>query len=170
MSTTVLVVEDDNAYRDVLGRTLKRAGFKVVLVAGVAEAAGAVAAQPPDLALVDLRLQDGDGIDVVRNITAEAPACRCVMLSGHGTIAAAVEAMRAGAVDFLTKPVSGHEIVDALRDALEPLPSETLDQVERTHILSVLQACGGNISEAARRLGLHRRTLQRKLQKLPPAR
>lgn len=170
MSATVLVVEDDRAYRDVIGRTLKRAGFRVVLVEGMTEAAGAAAAQPPDLALVDLRLEDGDGIEVVRLLADKAPACRCVMLSGHGTIAAAVEAMRAGAVDFLTKPVAGKEIVGALRDAQEPLPSETLDQVERSHILSVLQACGGNISEAARRLGLHRRTLQRKLQKLPPAR
>ncbi|MEQ1572224.1 MAG: response regulator, partial [Myxococcota bacterium] len=133
-------------------------------------ATGAVAAAAPDLALVDLGLGDGDGIDVVRMLAERAPGCRCVMLSGQGTIAAAVEAMRLGAVDFLTKPLSGREIVAALRDALEPLPAETLDQVERTHILSVLHASGGNISEAARRLGLHRRTLQRKLQKLPPAR
>ena len=92
------------------------------------------------------------------------------MLSGHGTIAASVEAMRAGAVEFRTKPLSGAEIVAALQDALEPLPAESLDQVERAHLLGILNACGGNISEAARRLGLHRRTLQRKLQKLPPAR
>jgi two-component system response regulator RegA len=168
--TTVLVVEDDRAYREVLGRTLRHAGFRVVLVAGLREATGAIAAALPDLALIDLRLADGDGIEVVRALSDAAPACRCVMLSGQGTIADAVEAMRAGAVDFRTKPLSGTEVVEALRDALEPLPAETLDQVERTHILGVLQACGGNISEAARRLGLHRRTLQRKLQKLPPAR
>jgi two-component system response regulator RegA len=119
---------------------------------------------------VDLKLADGDGISVVHLLAARAPACRCVMLSGQGTIAAAVEAMRAGAVDFRTKPLSGAEVVSALREALEPLPSEALDLVERAHILSVLQAVGGNISEAARRLGLHRRTLQRKLQKLPPPR
>jgi two-component system response regulator RegA len=93
-----------------------------------------------------------------------------VMLSGHATVPAAVEAMRAGAVDFLTKPVAGREIVAALTDALEPLPTESLEQIERAHILGVLEACGGNITEAARRLGLYRRTLQRKLQKLAPAR
>ena len=168
--TRGLVVEDDRGFRVVVARTLRGAGFKVVAVAGVAEAAGAVGAALPDVALVDLRLADGDGIEVVRLLADRAPACRCVMLSGHGTIESAVEAMRAGAVDFRTKPVSGPEIVAALRDALQPLPSEALDQVERTHILAVLQACGGNLSEAARRLGLHRRTLQRKLQKLPPAR
>ncbi len=170
MTSTVLVVEDDAAYREALGQTLRRAGFRPVLVAGQTEAAGAVAAQLPDLAVVDLRLGDGDGIGVVRMLADRAPACRCVMLSGHGTIAAAVEAMRAGAVDFRTKPLSGKELVEALREALEPFPSESLEQVERDHILGVLQACGGNISEAARRMGLHRRTLQRKLQKLPPAR
>ncbi|MFZ5475280.1 MAG: response regulator transcription factor [Myxococcota bacterium] len=168
--TTVLVVEDDAGFREALGRTLRGAGFRVVLTAGLAEAVGACAAQLPDLALVDLRLDDGDGVAVVRMLASAAPACRCVMLSGHGTIAAAVEAMRAGAVDFRTKPLAGAEIVQALRDALDPLPVESLGTVERAHILGVLQACGGNISEAARRLGLHRRTLQRKLQKLPPAR
>lgn len=168
--TTVLIVEDDAAFRDVLGRTLRGAGFRVVAVAGVSEATGACAANLPDLAVIDLRLADGDGIQVVRMLALRAPACRCVMLSGQATIATAVEAMRAGAVDFRTKPVTGKEIVAALRDALEPLPSESLDQVERSHILGVLQATGGNISETARRLGLHRRTLQRKLQKLPEPR
>lgn len=168
--TSVLVVEDDASYREVVGRTLRAAGFRVILVAGATEAAGVCAAQAPDLALVDLRLGDGDGVEVVRMLADRAPSCRCVMLSGHGTIQAAVDAMRAGAVDFRTKPLSGSEIVAALRDALEPLPAESLDQIERGHILGVLHACGGNISEAARRLGLHRRTLQRKLQKLPPAR
>jgi two-component system response regulator RegA len=127
-------------------------------------------AKGPDLALVDLKLPDGTGIDVVKQLLAITPSCRIVMLSGHATVPAAVEAMRAGAVDFLTKPVAGTEILTALRDALEPLPAESLDQIERNHILGVLQACGGNITEAARRLGLYRRTLQRKLQKLPPAR
>lgn len=168
MSRTVLVVEDDESYRSALGFTLRRAGYRPVLVAGVAEARGAIAAQAPDLALVDLKLEDGDGLQVVRLLADRVPACRVVMLSGHGTIPTAVEAMRAGAVDFRTKPLSSAEILEALRDAAEPLPNESLDQVERDHILNVLHACGGNISEAARRMGLHRRTLQRKLQKLPP--
>jgi len=168
--TSVLVVEDDLVYRNALVETLAAAGFAVLPTGGVRDALLVCQHQAPDLALVDLRLPDGSGIDVVRHLAETAPACRSVVLSGHGTIPAAVEAMRAGAVDFLTKPVEGAEIVAALHDALEPLAVESLDNVERTHILSVLQACGGNITEAARRLGLYRRTLQRKLQKLPPAR
>lgn len=166
----VLVVEDDQVYREALGRMIRAAGFEVALARGLAEASARAREAAPELALVDLRLDDGDGIAVVRALAAIAPTCKSVMLSGHGTIPAAVEAMRAGAVDFLTKPADPAEILAALRDALEPTEAERLDEVERTHILSVLQACGGNISEAARRLGLYRRTLQRKLQKLPPAR
>lgn len=168
--TPVLIVEDDAVLRDVLAETLADAGFAPFVAASVREAGEIARARAPALALVDLRLPDGSGIDVVRHLADVAPACRCVVLSGHATIPAAVEAMRAGAVDFLTKPVGGPELVAALTDALEPEEVETLDQVERAHILSVLQASGGNITEAARRLGLYRRTLQRKLQKLPPAR
>lgn len=164
------MVEDDAPFRSALGRALTMGGHRVLLAANVAEARELATNQPPDVAVVDLRLPDGSGLDVVRLLAAEVPACRCVMLSGHGTIASAVEAMRLGAVDFRTKPLSGEEIRAAVEDALEPLPAENLDQVERNHILGVLHACGGNITEAARRLGLYRRTLQRKLQKLPPAR
>jgi two-component system response regulator RegA len=167
--TTVLVVEDDAVYRAALGRVLGEAGFVVVLAEGVGDAMQRSLTRAPDLAVIDLKMPDGTGVDVVKHLATQAPRCRCVILTGHGTIAAAVEAMRAGAVDFLTKPVEGPELAAALRDALEPLPADTLDQVERNHILGVLQACGGNITEAARRLGLYRRTLQRKLQKLPPA-
>ncbi len=168
-SPSLLVVEDDDVYRGVLARSLTEAGFDVRAVGTVSDACLALE-ERPDLALVDLRLGDGDGLDVVRHAARVAPACRCVLLTGHGTIPAAVEAMRAGAVDFRTKPVDFAELVAAMRDALDPLPAESLEDVERAHILGVLQACGGNISEAARRLGLYRRTLQRKLQKLPPAR
>lgn len=167
--TTVLVVEDDRAYREALGRALRRAGYTVQLATGPADMPPAPL---PDLAVVDLRLGpgDGDGIDVVRLLAARAPACRTILLTGHGTIPAAVEAMRAGAVDVRTKPIASAELVEALRAALEPLPAESLDQIEREHILAMLQVCQGNISEAARRLGLHRRTLQRKLQKMPSPR
>jgi len=168
--TTLLVVEDDVGYRNALVDTLTAAGFVVLPAGSVRDALQLSRAQAPELALIDLRLPDGSGIEVVRYLAAAAPACRSVVLSGHATVPTAVEAMRAGAVDFLTKPVGGPEILAALRDALEPTTAESLDQIERTHILSVLQACGGNITEAARRLGLYRRTLQRKLQKLPPGR
>lgn len=167
---SVLVVEDDLVYREVVGRTLADCGFAPVLAGTLAEAVAACTDRPTDVALVDLRLgSDADGgIEVIRQIVQLAPACRCVVLTGHGTIPAAVEAMRAGAIDFRTKPIDGPQLVQALRDALVPLPTETLEEVERNHILSVLHATGGNISETARRLGLYRRTLQRKLQKLPP--
>lgn len=166
----LLIVEDDMVYRAALVALVNSSGFLALPAAGVRDAMELCRTSAPQLALVDLRLPDGSGIDVVRYLADAVPACRCVVLSGHGTIPAAVEAMRAGAVDFLTKPVEGAEILAALRDALEPTVVESLDDVERAHILSVLQACGGNITEAARRLGLYRRTLQRKLQKLPSAR
>lgn len=167
---SVLVVEDDMVYREAVVRALARSGYEASAVASVADAERLATERPPDLALVDLRLGDGSGIDVVRMLIREAPACRIVMLSGHGTIRSAVEAMQAGAVDFLTKPVSSDEIARALRDAAQfspPLLEGSLDAVEREHILRTLEASGGNVTEAARRLGLHRRTLQRKLQKLP---
>lgn len=169
--TRVLVVEDDAVYREALLRALRRASYDAVGLASVADVERALDdAAPPDLALVDLRLGDGSGIDVLGLLAESAPACRSVMLTGHGTIRLAVEAMRAGAVDFLTKPVSSGEVVRALEDAARvvvPVSADgSLDAVEREHILRTLEAAGGNVSEAARRLGLHRRTLQRKLSKL----
>jgi two-component system response regulator RegA len=168
----VLVVEDDEVYREALVRALGRAGYSVTSASSVADLGAVTDHGPPDLALIDLRLGDESGIDAVHLLAREAPRCRVLMLSGHGTIRSAVEAMRAGAVDFLTKPVSSAEILRALQEAAEvALPSagaaSSLDAVEREHILRTLEAADGNVSEAARRLGLHRRTLQRKLQKLP---
>ena len=163
----VLVVEDDPVYRGALCRLLVAYGYVARPAASAEAARAAIAEAAPDFALVDLRLGDGSGLDVVRALAADAPACRTIVLTAFGTIPAAVEAMRLGAVDFRTKPIEGDEVLAALRAAAEPLPAETLDQVERNHILGVLQATGGNITEAARRLGLYRRTLQRKLQKLP---
>lgn len=169
--TSVLVVEDDETYREALTRALTREGFRVVAARGVADTEALLEHETPELALVDLRLADGSGVDVVRKVVGDVATCRVVMLSGHGTVRSAVEAMRAGAVDFLTKPVSSAEIVRALREArtvVVPVVADgSLDQVEREHILRTLEAAGGNVSEAARRLGLHRRTLQRKLNKLP---
>lgn len=167
----VLVVEDDDVLRAAIERALARAGYAVSAAASVADGEQIAEEDPPDLAVVDLRLGDGSGVDVVVALAREAPACRTVMLSGHGTVRAAVEAMRAGAVDFLQKPVSSSEIVKALQEAESAVPlaqahEGSLDDVERDHILRTLEAAGGNVSEAARRLGLHRRTLQRKLQKL----
>ena len=168
--TTVLVVEDDEVYRKALARSLRREGYEPVEADGVESAGVAMAQHAPAFAIIDLALGDGSGLDVVRALAAQAPACRSVLLTAHGSIPAAVEAMRAGAVDFRTKPISTAELVETLRRADE-LPRmglpDGLDDAERQHIQRILEECDGNVSDAARRLGLHRRTLQRKLQKLP---
>jgi two-component system response regulator RegA len=171
--TTVLLVEDDPVFRSALARSLRRSGHDVAEAGSVEEAAAVGAQLRPDLAVVDLKLQDGSGVDVIRELARVVPTCRSILLTGHGTIPAAVEAMRAGAVDVRTKPISTAELKEALERAVEaedPELPEPLDQAEREHILRILNETGGNISAAARRLGLHRRTLQRKLQKLPPPR
>ena len=166
----VLVVEDDEVYRRALARSLRREGYDPVEADGVEAATVAIEAEAPAYAVIDLALGDGSGLDVVRLLSARAPGCRSVLLTAHGTIPAAVEAMRAGAVDFRTKPISTAELVDTLRRADE-LPRmglpDTLDEAERRHIERILEETEGNVSEAARRLGLHRRTLQRKLRKMP---
>lgn len=168
----VLVLEDDPVYGPALCRALERSGLGASLTATVEAAIELAERTEVELAVVDLRLPDGSGIDAVRALVARG--ARVVVLTGHGSIPAAVECMRAGAVDFLTKPVSTEELRAALHRArADPDPpvapqvgSATLDEVERRHILDVLDACSGNVSEAARRLGLHRRTLQRKLFKI----
>ncbi|MEZ4320226.1 MAG: response regulator [Myxococcota bacterium] len=164
---TVLIVEDDDVYGPALVRALERSGLQAELATRLDAVLHDT--RPHPLAVVDLNLPDGSGVDAVRHLTALGT--RVVVLTGHGSIPAAVECMREGAVDFLTKPVSTAELATALENARQhgpaaEVPSERLDDVERAHILAVLDDCGGNISEAARRLGLYRRTLQRKLQKL----
>lgn len=160
----VWVLEDDDVYGPALCRALGRAGYDALRFAtleALLEQEG-----HPDAAIVDLRLPDGSGVDAVRHLTP-VPV---IVLTGHGSIPTAVECMRVGAADFLSKPVSTDELVAALERAERPdtrvVEDERLDAVEREHILKVLDDANGNISEAARRLGLYRRTLQRKLQKL----
>ncbi|MCB9665887.1 MAG: response regulator [Alphaproteobacteria bacterium] len=166
---TVLVVEDDLVYRGALARALTRSGYAVREAGGVEEALARLDDGAPTHAVIDLALPDGSGIDVLRAVVDAAPACRAVLLTGHGTIPATVEAMRAGAVDVKTKPVSTAVLVAALERpaAAVRAAADVLDHVERDHIRRVLEAVDGNISEAARRLGVHRRTLQRRLRRLP---
>lgn len=164
---TILVVEDDEVHRDALARTLRRSGFAVITASGLNHAEASVRNRLPDAAIVDLRLQDGDGIAVVQMLNLRAPRCRTIVLTGFGSIPSAVEAVKNGAVDFRTKPTTPEDIVAAVRRALaSPAPPTELDEVERQHIMRTLEGTEGNISHAARRLGLHRRTLQRKLQRL----
>jgi two-component system response regulator RegA len=173
---TLLVVEDDEALRTRLVRAFADRGF---LAQGAASTAEAVARsdEAPEYAVVDLRIGDESGLDVIRALLGRDPATRIVMLTGYGSIATAVEAMRLGAVHYLTKPADADEILAALQRgetaAASPSPPGeplSLARAEWEHINHVLLSVSGNISEAARRLGLHRRSLQRKLAKYPPSR
>ncbi len=167
---TILVVEDDEVHREALARTLRRAGFAVLSASGVAQASASMRNRLPAGAVIDLRLGDGDGLAVVRMLSVRAPACRILVLTGFGSIPVAVEAVKCGAVDVFTKPTSPEVIVAALTKAFaSPTPATQLEDLEREHIRKALEGTDGNISHAARRLGLHRRTLQRKLQRLDGA-
>jgi two-component system response regulator RegA len=142
-----------------------------VLPAPSAESAREIArARRPDCALIDLCIGDDSGIDLLRELKAELPDLLAVLLTGHGAVQNVVDAFHGGAVDFVQKPVGGQQLMQALERAAARTrgTAPTLARAEFEHITRVLHECNGNISEAARRLGIHRRSLQRKLQKIPP--
>ena len=174
-SQSLLVVEDDDWLRERLVRAFCDRGFAAQGAASVAEAL-LRSEEAPELAVVDLRIGEESGLAVVRALMQKDPATRVVMLTGYGSIATAVEAMRLGAVNYLTKPADAEQILAALSgdgQAAEATASSeplSLARAEWEHINHVLVSVAGNVSEAARRLGLHRRSLQRKLAKYPPAR
>ncbi len=170
---TVLVVEDDESFRTMLVSALERRGYDA---RGVADGASAIALaqhDSPEMAVVDLRLTDMSGLDVVRELKAIDPATAVVVLTGYGSIATALEAIRLGAVHYLTKPTDTDRVLEAFEHGLAARPRElavdtpSLARVEWEHIQRVLADCDGNISEAARTLSMHRRSLQRKLAKFP---
>lgn len=171
---SILIVEDDDALRERLQRAIAHRGFDVRGVASVSDARAVIDEDPPELALLDLRVGDGYGLDLIETLRAADPNTRIVVLTGYGSIATAVDAVRRGAVQYLTKPAEVDEILAAF-DAASPdaakatgsLKPMSLDRMEWEHINRVLVECGGNVSEAARVLGLHRRSLQRKLSKFP---
>jgi len=170
----MLIVEDDTQLRERLVRAMAERGFLARGAASVSEALVA-AEDAPEYAVVDLRIGAESGLEVIRALLSQDGATRIVMLTGYGSIATAIEAIRLGAVHYLTKPADADEIVRALKygsDGEPPPPSEPLSlaRAEWEHINTVLVSVSGNISEAARRLGLHRRSLQRKLAKYPPTR
>lgn len=173
---TVLVVEDDEALRDRLVRSLAGRGFEARGAADAREAVEQARVESPECALVDLRLGGQSGLEVVRQLREIDTATRIVVLTGYGSIATALDALRSGAVHYLTKPASLDEIIAAFdhdgAPASEPPPTSvpSLDRVEWEHIDRVLLAAGGNITQAAALLGLHRRSLQRKLAKRSPDR
>ncbi len=168
---SLLLVDDDDAWRTRLARALMDRGFLVQTARTVDEALPLLA-EPPEFAVVDLRMPGRSGLELVRELKARDAATRVLVLTGYGSIPTAVEATRLGAVGYLQKPADADEVVRALHgEAAGPeVDTPTLARAEWEHIHRVLADCEGNVSEAARRLGLHRRSLQRKLQKYPPAR
>jgi two-component system response regulator RegA len=162
----VLVVDDDPLVRNALVRDFRHRGLEAHSAANLQEALAVSRAHRPDLAVVDLRLEMQSGFDVLRELRDAQPEMRVVMLTAFGTIPLAVQAMRLGAVDFLTKPLAAEQILEAVRTG--PPEPRSLARVEYEVIRRTLDACDGNVSEAARCLRIHRRSLQRKLRKRPP--
>ncbi len=170
---TLLIVDDDAPLRERLARAMARRGYDVTTAGSVADGNQAARAVAPAYAVVDLRLGDGSGLDVVAALRQSRPEARIVMLTGYGNIATAVAAVKAGAVDYLPKPADADQIAAALesgRSDLPPPPENPMpaDRIRWEHIHQVFEQCGRNVSETARRLKMHRRTLQRIMRKHAP--
>jgi two-component system response regulator RegA len=170
---TLLIVDDDKPFLQRLARAMESRGFAVNTADTVADGLRMAEATPPAYAVVDMRLEDGNGLDVIELIRRKRPDSRMVVLTGYGNIATAVTAVKLGAVDYLAKPADADEVVAALtRSPTEkPQPPEnpmSADRVRWEHIQRVYELCDRNVSETARRLNMHRRTLQRILAKRAP--
>jgi two-component system response regulator RegA len=170
---SLLIVDDDTPFRTRLGRAMEGRGFDVVLAASVAEAKTEISRAAPAFAVVDLRLEDGNGLDVVQRIQDKRPEARVIVLTGYGNITTAVAAVKRGAIDYLAKPADADDVERALLSATGELPPPpenpmSADRVRWEHIQRVYELCGKNVSETARRLNMHRRTLQRILAKRAP--
>ena len=170
---TLLIVDDDAPLHQRLARAMERRGFIVQTADSVASGVAAATAKPPAFAVVDLRLGDGSGLDVVSALREARPGARIVMLTGYGNIATAVAAVKAGAIDYLPKPADADAVERALlaMEGETPEPPEdpmSADRVRWEHIQRIFELCERNVSETARRLKMHRRTLQRILSKHAP--
>jgi len=170
---TLLLVDDDAAFRQRLAVTLERRGFTVSMAEGVAEARRVAAQLKPAFAVVDMRLEDGNGLDIVSDLRQLRPDIRAIILTGYGNLATAVAAVKTGAVDYLAKPADPDDIVKALlvAEGERPQPPEepmSADRVRWEHIQRVYGQCGRTVAETARRLKMHRRTLQCILSKRSP--
>src|SRR5262245_66018795 len=176
--TSILIVDDDEVYRTRLARAFVDRGYDVRTAHDHDSAVAAATTDSPELAVVDLKMPGKSGLDLVKALREIDPATKTVVLTGYGSIATAIDAVRLGATYYLSKPADADEILAAFaRGAAPPLEPPDVDykapslaRAEWEHINRVLSDCGGNISEAARRLGIHRRSLQRKLHKYPPNR
>ena len=170
---TLLIVDDDEPLRRRLQRAMEQRGYQVTTAESVAAGVAAASASPPAFAVVDLRLGDGSGLDVVAALRKARSGARIIVLTGYGNIATAVAAVKAGAVDYLPKPADADQIAAALEAGDRPLPPPpenpmSADRVRWEHIQRVYEQCDRNVSETARRLNMHRRTLQRILNKYAP--
>ena len=170
---SLLVVDDDRPFLQRLCRAMEARGFAVTAAESVADGLAAVAKNPPAFAVVDMRLGDGKGLDVISALNAARPDARGVILTGYGNIATAVTAVKLGAVDYLAKPADADEVFAALlavsgKTADLPENPMSADRVRWEHIQRIYELCSRNVSETARRLGMHRRTLQRILAKRAP--
>lgn len=171
---SLLLVDDDEVFLKRLAKAMEKRGFKVETASSVAAGKALATARPHAYAVIDLRLEDGNGLDVVEALRAKRPDARIVVLTGYGAIASAVAAVKIGATDYLSKPADADEVVNALlqrEGATLPDPAEnpmSADRVRWEHIQRVYEQCDRNVSETARRLSMHRRTLQRILAKRSP--
>lgn len=179
---TLLIVDDDRPFRVALGEAFTRRGYEVRTAGSADEALALCDAFAPERAILDLRMVGASGLDLLRELRHREPALVVVILTGYGSIPTAIEAVKRGAANYLTKPADPDEIEAAFGRETAPDPAihahahaappavPSLDRASWEHIQRVLGDCQGNVSEAARRLGMHRRSLQRKLQKHPPRR
>lgn len=170
---TLFIVDADRAFANCLSRALEARGFEVTAVHSLGEAQSAIRAAPPAFAVVDIRLEDGCGLDALALLMQARPGARAIVLTCYGAIASAVAAVKLGASDYLAKPASADEILAALfaaPDRRTPPPENPMSagRVRWEHIQRIYELCGRNISETARRLKMHRRTLQRILAKRAP--
>lgn len=174
---SILLVDDSIVLRDRLGQAFQERGFRVSVAGNHDEAVAVFTQFPTDLAVLDLRMPGKPGLVLLQELKQINPATQFLILSGFGSIATAIDAIRLGATNFLPKPADADDILNAfarggleveVAEAEEDIPVPTLAQAEWEHIHRILADCGGNISEAARRLGIHRRSLQRKLRKRAP--
>jgi len=170
---SLLIVDDDNPLRDRLARAMEKKGFEVTQAESVKKGINQAKNRPPAFAVVDLRLGDGSGLEVIREIRKLKKDSRIVMLTGYGNIPTAVAAVKAGAIDYIPKPVDADDVENALlalpeSKAVPPENPMSADRVKWEHIHRVFELCNRNVSETARRLKMHRRTLQRILAKRSP--
>ncbi len=170
-----LLVDDDAVFRERLARALRKRGCEVETASGAAEAILLAQQNSPERAVVDLRMPGPSGLELVRELLAIDPATQIVVLTGYGSIATAIDAIRLGATYYLSKPADVDDLLAAFERGTQPVDPQggqvaapSLARAEWEHIQRVLTDADGNVSEAARRLGMHRRSLQRKLQKQPP--